>query len=292
MDDRGEIGRAWRIGLVVNELEPVLLDDVANALRGVSRELGILGEQSQGLRFRVGCQRNVEEWLGVGMLRVGPHREHREIFRIVELAVDREPEQAEEHFVMRNRDRHRRRDLVGAVARNDEVDFVDVEHLGVDARHRRRVRLVVVVDQLDRPAQQAALGVDLVLPDLHRQQGRFAAAGEPAGQRHAEADRDRLRRLYCTRCQHARSQPCGRGADRISNSVLKHLLPSPFACSPLSRSRRQSDRRRRNRARGRARPEPSDNAGGREPRQAQTPSGADRADGGTTAAADPPRSAG
>ena len=51
---------------------------------------------------------------------------------------------------------------VGAVAGDDEIDLVDVEQLGVDARHGRRVGLVVVVDELDLAAEQAALRVDVV----------------------------------------------------------------------------------------------------------------------------------
>ena len=82
---------------------------------------------------------------------------------------------------MRDRHRHRRRDQVGAVARNDEVDLVDVEQLCIDARHRSRVALVVVVDELDRPAQQSAFGVDVVPPDLHRRAAPIcrAAASPP-----------------------------------------------------------------------------------------------------------------
>ena len=69
-------------------------------------------------------------------------------------------------------DRHRRRRDIGAVARDDEVDLVDIEQLCIDAGHQRRVGLVVVIHQLDRPAEQPALLVDVLGPDLHRQQPR------------------------------------------------------------------------------------------------------------------------
>jgi hypothetical protein len=88
-------------------------------------------------------------------------------------------------------DGHRRRDDVGGVARGDDVDLVDVEQLGVEARHRRGVGLVVVVDELHRPAEQAAPGVDLFFPDLHGQQRALAVGGERPGQVHAEADGER-----------------------------------------------------------------------------------------------------
>jgi len=48
------------------------------------------------------------------------------------------------------------RDEVGPVAETTRSHLVDVEELGVDARHRRRVRLVVVVDQLDRTTEEPA----------------------------------------------------------------------------------------------------------------------------------------
>jgi hypothetical protein len=110
-----------------------------------------------------------------------------------------------------NDDWHSRRQEVSAVIAGDEVDLVDIEQLREDAGHRRRVALVVVVDQPDRPAEQPAIGVGLLFPDLHRQQRRLAARREPAGQTHSKADVDRLRRARhpgaeCTRiAMHARS---------------------------------------------------------------------------------------
>ena len=51
MDDRGKIGGAGRVGLIVDELDPVLLDEVADALGGVLRELGVFGEQGERFGF-------------------------------------------------------------------------------------------------------------------------------------------------------------------------------------------------------------------------------------------------
>ena len=52
--------------------------------------------------------------------------------------------------------------------------------------------LVVVIDELDLAAEQAALGVDFLRPDLGAEQRLLAVGGKRAGQRHAEADLDRL----------------------------------------------------------------------------------------------------
>jgi hypothetical protein len=82
---------------------------------------------------------------------------------------------------MLDRHRHRRGDQVGAIARDDQVYLVDIEQLCIDPGHGRRTALVIVIDELDRPAQEPALGVDVVLPDLHRQERRLAGGGEPAG---------------------------------------------------------------------------------------------------------------
>src|SRR4029453_3418527 len=48
--------------------------------------------------------------------------------------------------------------------------------------------LVVVEDELDGPAEQATLLVDVVFPDLDGQEGGLAVGGEPAREGHAEAD--------------------------------------------------------------------------------------------------------
>jgi hypothetical protein len=66
---------------------------------------------------------------------------------------------------------------VGAVAADDQIDLVDVEELGVDARDGVRLGLIVVVDELDRATEQPALGVDILFPDLLRQQRRLAVGG-------------------------------------------------------------------------------------------------------------------
>src|SRR5690606_31025688 len=78
-------------------------------------------------------------------------------------------------------------------------DFVDVEQLGVNARHRRRRTLVVIVDKLYRTAEQAALLVGLFLPDFHAEESLLAIGGKRTGQRHAEANSDRFTGLSLSR---------------------------------------------------------------------------------------------
>jgi hypothetical protein len=113
---------------------------------------------------------------------------------IVEFRVGRQPEQCEERAIMSNNHWHRRRDHVGGVTAYHDIDFVDVQQLGVDARDRRWIRLVVVVNQLHLPPKNPAFGIDLFLPELHREQRRFAIWREASGQRHAESNRDRILR--------------------------------------------------------------------------------------------------
>jgi hypothetical protein len=87
----------------------------------------------------------------------------------------------------------------GPVGNIEKFDFVDVEKLRVDLRHRGGFRLIVVVDELDGPAEQAALGVGFFLPDLGAEEGLLAIGRQRAGERHAEADFDRLAALRGSR---------------------------------------------------------------------------------------------
>ena len=190
--DRREIGLRRRIAAVVDDAQAERLGVFARAVGGVARELLVGGDDRHRLRLRALLHRDVEEALGEGGLRVRPRRDHHEIVRVVELGVDREAEQPDERLLLLDDDRHGRRQHGGGVGADDQLDLVDVEQLRVDARHGRRVALVVVVDELDRPAEQPALGIDVLLPDLLGEQRGLAVGREPAGQRHAVADLDRL----------------------------------------------------------------------------------------------------
>ena len=87
-------------------------------------------------------------------------------------------------------DRHCRRQHVGAVGADDQVDLVDVEQLGIDAGHRRGIGLIIIIDELHGTAEQPAFGIGILLPDLLGEQGGPAVGGEPSRQRHAVADLD------------------------------------------------------------------------------------------------------
>ena len=156
-DDRREIDGGRRIGPVVNDVDAGPLGVHARAFGGLVLEFGIGGDDRHRLRLRVLRCGQVKIALGKDFHRIGAERQHREVFRIMELVVGREREQSEEQPVVRDRNRHRRHHQIGAVARHQEVDLVDVDQLGIDRRHQRRVALVVVVDELDRPAEEPAL---------------------------------------------------------------------------------------------------------------------------------------
>jgi hypothetical protein len=105
---------------------------------------------------------------------IRPCREHGKIIRIVELAVHGEREQSQQDIVTRDHDRHRRHRQVSAVAGEDQIDLVDVEQFCVDGGHERRIALIVIVDELHRPAEKASLGVDVLFPHLIR--GEYSLA--------------------------------------------------------------------------------------------------------------------
>ena len=178
--------------------------------------------------------------------RIGPDRQHREVVRVFELLVDIEREQADEGLLVPDHDRHRRRGDIRAIARDDEVDLVDIEQLCVDAGHQRRVGLVVVIDQLDRPAEQPALGVDVLGPDLRGQEPALAVDRERAGQRHRKPDRDRLaaRRLLLGegrgRKQQPRRERAGHAAEPAPLSSCHHEYPRIRFRSSAGRGGRRS----------------------------------------------------
>ena len=153
-----------RIALVVDDVEARRLGVLARPLARVLPELGVGIGERDGLRLRVLRLRHLEEAAGERRLRRRAVRDHREIFVVDEVVVDASAEQADEQLLALDRDRHRRGDLGRGIARDDQVDLVDVEELGVDRRDFGRLALVVIVDELDGPAEQAALGIDVGLP--------------------------------------------------------------------------------------------------------------------------------
>lgn len=113
----------------------------------------------------------------------------------MQLAVYREPQEADEDLLSLHGDRQRRRQQVGAVGADDQVDLVDVEQLGIDTGHGRRIGLIIIMNEPHRTAEQPAFGIGILFPDLLGEQGRPAVGGEASRQRHAVADLDGFARL-------------------------------------------------------------------------------------------------
>jgi hypothetical protein len=174
-DDRREVDGVGRI-VSVDDLQPGALHLRARAFESEAGILGIGAHEGDRLRLGIEAHRRVEVALRPADRRIRARRHDLEVSVVVELRIHIQPKQAHEGHVPLHHDRHRRRDHVGAVAGHHHVHLVDVEELRVDARHRRGVGLVVVVDELDLAAEDAAPGVHVLLPDLHGDQRRLAVA--------------------------------------------------------------------------------------------------------------------
>src|SRR5581483_5894382 len=149
-----------------------------------------------------------------------------------EVVVDPGAEQTDEQSVLGDDQRHRRGDLRRGITAEHEVDFVDVDQLAVDAGDLRRARLIIVIDELHLAAEQTALGVDVVLPDFHGDKRHLAVRRERPGQRHAEADLDRLLR---ERRAGERQRGGDGAADHAPFEYSKHsVLPSLWRFLKLS----------------------------------------------------------
>jgi hypothetical protein len=134
----------------------------------------------------------------------------------MELAVGRVGEDADRCFLRLHQHRDCGRHHVGRIRPDQEIDFIDIDEFGVDLRNIRRVALIVVEHELDRASEQAALGVDVVAPDFDAEQRSLAAAGEPAGLRHAHPDFDRWLLSACSRGQPERGDGNGSAKKRPS----------------------------------------------------------------------------
>ena len=108
------------------------------------------------------------------------------------MLVRAEPENADRRALVLDDRRHRCGDDVGAVRPDQQFHFVDADQLGIDARRIRRRALVVVINQLDRPVEQPAFGVDVVAPDFQSREHLLAGRGRRAGQAQTKPDADRI----------------------------------------------------------------------------------------------------
>ena len=82
--DRREIGRRWRIALVVEDLEAGSLGVLARAFAGVLSKFGVRRRDRDRLRLWLLRFGHLEEAAREGWLRGRAVRDHREVFRIVE----------------------------------------------------------------------------------------------------------------------------------------------------------------------------------------------------------------
>jgi len=191
---RHQVGRERRIALVVDGFEAGTLGVVARAVAGGLAEFRVGGDDRNGLGFRVLRHRDFEPAARKRQGALVAARDHPEVALIVELAIHIHAQHADGHLAGLHDLRHGRRDHVGGIRPDQQVDFVDADELGVDAGNQIGIALIIVEHELDRTAEQPALGVDVIAPDFQRRQQHLAVGGDPSGQRHAEPDLDRLGR--------------------------------------------------------------------------------------------------
>ena len=162
-----------------------------------------LGSQSRALRERgVGDQDghrfglwmllpgDLKEAFSQGQIRVRPGRNHHEVMWVVELRVHGEGHEAEKEFLAFNNQRHRRRDGIVSVAAGDEIDLLNIEETLVNVSDELLVRLIVEADELHRPAEEFAVCIDVLLPDLVGESGGLAVRCESARERQTIPDSD------------------------------------------------------------------------------------------------------
>src|SRR5262249_15283994 len=119
---------------------------------------------------------------------------------------------------------------------DNEVAFVQLDELRVNRRDRRRVGLVVIMDQLDLAAEEAAFGVGFLLPNLGAEQRLLAVGRQRTSQRHAEADLDGVAALRtggdntsCPRNPSGSDSSVTRApGDATSHGFLQKVLSSPL----------------------------------------------------------------
>ena len=132
--DRGEVGRVERIAAVMDDLQPGLFDVLVDTIGNEPRRLAVGSDDGNGLGLRalLGC--DLEKALAVSRLRVGSCRMHGEVARIFEFSVEPDAEHGNKQLVLLHHDGNGGGGDIGAIARDYEVDLVDIEELGVDAR--------------------------------------------------------------------------------------------------------------------------------------------------------------
>ena len=182
----------------------MLLQFLPRTFGGTLGEFRVGGEDRDGVRLRHLLRRHLEKPLGERIHSFGASRNHREIFRIAILAIDTDREDAHRHLLVGDEDRHGGRHEVGGVGAEQQVGLIDRDQFGVEAGNVGGIALVVVDDDLDRPAEQAAPGIDVVAPKIDRRLHHLAGRSAAPGQRQSHPDLDRIGGLGgCGRHQHA-----------------------------------------------------------------------------------------
>ena len=238
-NDRREVGGTGRETFVVDDGESERLGVFAGTLASIARELGVLGSKRDGFRLGLLLHRDLEIAFGERLTRFRPGRNHREVSLVAKFPVRIETEQADQQLALLHDHRQRRRNEIGAIRPVDEIDLVDVEQLGVEARYVRWIRLIVVVHKLDLAAQKAALSVGLLFPDLGAEQCLLAVRRQWTGQRQAKADLNRiagLRRGWRGRGGKRCNQKCSAfpaGYVAPGNVLTHAILPKGFVCNFL-----------------------------------------------------------
>ena len=92
---------------------------------------------------------------GNGCRRIGTERPRRKL-PVVLREVGNAERVMDEHLVVALRDAHGREDCAGRIRPQQQIDLVDGDELLVERAREVRLRLVVLDDPLDRPAEQAA----------------------------------------------------------------------------------------------------------------------------------------
>ena len=161
---------------------------VLGSLRRALRERCVGDEDGHrfGLWALLPC--DLKEAFSQGQVWVRPSRNHHEILRVVELRVHSERHEAEKESLAFHNQRHRWRDGIVSIAADNDIDLLDIEETLVKVGYELGVRLIVEADELHRAAEELAVCVDVLLPDLVGESSCLAVRCESARERQTISD--------------------------------------------------------------------------------------------------------
>src|SRR5712691_2594311 len=160
----------------------------SGSLSGALRERCVGNQDRHRFGLWILLPRDLKEAFSQREVRVRPGRNHHEILRVVELCVDSERHETEKESLALHDQRHRWRDGIVSVAANHDIDLLNIEETLVNVSDEFRVRLVVEADELHGPAEELAVCVDVLLPDLVGESGGLAVRCESARERQTIPD--------------------------------------------------------------------------------------------------------